>query len=1146
MKLTRANLTFKDLRHYEGLQSLDNDFLNFLKAKSPTLATQLDCYRTQKETNKIALSEFLIELAQALEPYLATLFDINDAIKTTQLVSISHNPVALFKKHFVLQKVKKRLHKPQDLKPFNELHAWLLKQINANQRDSELHVAKLALNYLDNAEHYENEITLLTDWCTQAILSDDGKAFIKNWDSFRLPEKLDYNNLVPLHADTQALAKEQWRERDGFELTDKRMSARAVQNEINYCIFCHDHDGDLCSKGFPKNKKDKSQGFRKNPLDITLTGCPLEEKISEMNILKRDGHTIGALAMIMLDNPMCPATGHRICNDCMKSCIYQKLTPVNVPQIETRCLTDVLALPWGVEIYDLLTRWNPLRQQQWITKPYTGKKVMIAGMGPAGFTLAHHLLQEGHAVVGVDGLKIEPLAQRLINEPIKNFSDLEESLDNRLMAGFGGVAEYGITVRWDKNFLKLIYIHLMRSPHFQLYGNVRFGGTIKVEDAWDMGFHHLVVAVGAGLPKALPVKGSMAPGMRQANDFLMALQLTGAAKKNTLANLQMRLPAIIIGGGLTGVDAATEAKAYYIRQVETIAHRYNILCEQYSKEHILEKLDIASQEILEEFLSHAQSLSDERKRAKQNNETPKFNELINSWGGVSIVYRKKMQQSPAYINNHEELQEALKEGIYYIENLQPKQINLDKHGHCASTNFELTVGDNEEKEQTVTLKSKTILIATGASLNVAYAFEHPKAFQRNGMQYQRFEEQAGELVIAHDAEHCKSEHFGPFTSYQNETHRVTFIGDTHPVFHGNVVKAIASAKRSYPIINEHLKNFTADIANYDAFAQELREQFTTVITNIKRLHKNVLELTVNAPLLAQQFKPGQFFRAQGYMTTAQYAGDTPLYGEACPLYVSHADKDHGHLKLLVIEKSVSTRLLAALSIGEKIALMGPAGVRSKISHYHETVMIIGNQDGIAQLLSYGAALKQQNNQVIFLGYFKNREELFYQKEIEAICDQIIWCVSNGEKIKARENDISLQGDCLEGLRQYANVQSATPMNDVDRFQVIADSELLKAIALLFKAELSTKLHKASKVFGSVKSPMQCMLKGVCAQCLQWQVDPETGERTKAVFACSWQNQPLELIDFDNLIDRQKQNKPSENINHLWLDHLVNTYSINIS
>ena len=64
--------------------------------------------------------------------------------------------------------------------------------------------------------------------------------------------------------------------------------------------------------------------------------------------------------MIAVDNPLAAATGHRICNDCMKSCIYQKQEPVNIPQAETRTLKDVLELPWGFEIYSLLTRWNPL------------------------------------------------------------------------------------------------------------------------------------------------------------------------------------------------------------------------------------------------------------------------------------------------------------------------------------------------------------------------------------------------------------------------------------------------------------------------------------------------------------------------------------------------------------------------------------------------------------------------------------------------------------------------------------------------------------------------------------------------------------------------------------------------------------------
>ena len=71
----------------------------------------------------------------------------------------------------------------------------------------------------------------------------------------------------------------------------------------------------------------KSGELHVNPLGVTLIGCPLEEKISEAHVLKRDGDNIGSLALIMIDNPLCPGTGHRICNDCMKGCIYQKSRP---------------------------------------------------------------------------------------------------------------------------------------------------------------------------------------------------------------------------------------------------------------------------------------------------------------------------------------------------------------------------------------------------------------------------------------------------------------------------------------------------------------------------------------------------------------------------------------------------------------------------------------------------------------------------------------------------------------------------------------------------------------------------------------------------------------------------------------------------
>jgi NADPH-dependent glutamate synthase beta subunit-like oxidoreductase len=155
--------------------------------------------------------------------------------------------------------------------------------------------------------------------------------------------------------------------------------------------------------------------------------------------------------------------------------------------------------------------------------------------------------------------------------PVRDARELYESLDNRVMAGFGGVAEYGITVRWDKNFLKVLRLLLERRQAFAMFGGVRFGGTISVEEAFALGFDHIALALGAGRPTVLDLPNGLARGVRTASDFLMALQLTGAAKTDSIANMQVRLPVVVIGGGLTAIDTATESLAYYPLQVEKVS-----------------------------------------------------------------------------------------------------------------------------------------------------------------------------------------------------------------------------------------------------------------------------------------------------------------------------------------------------------------------------------------------------------------------------------------------------------------------------------------------------------------------------------------------------------------------------------------------
>lgn len=1170
--LNLKGFSFTELFRAEGLHKLDNAFMEKLRQFNPALHENLIAYRQETHTfTALDISELLLAVAVVLEDFLAELFDIEEAVGLAQAKTLANNPVSAFKKFFVLRRAKKQLLNKRaavETGTFATINHWLTEQLKKaplKTQDEELAVSLLANQYIAGPEQYAEQIDQLTEWCIYCLITPEGKKHVKNWTSFRLPEKTDYAHLVPCHALEKdplhrlAVSPEILRLRDGFALTDPRMTAREVQDEVNYCIYCHDHDGDFCSKGFPVKKGDPAQGFKKNPLDVTLTGCPLDEKISEMNILKRDGNTLASLAMVMVDNPMCPATGHRICNDCMKACIYQKQDPVNIPQIETRVLTDVLNLPWGVEIYDLLTRWNPLRQKQYAAKPYNGLKVMIAGMGPAGFTLAHHLLMEGFAVVGFDGLKIEPLPEQFIHGPIFNYDDLKESLDSRLMAGFGGVAEYGITVRWDKNFLKLIYMSLLRRPYFQVFGSTRFGGTVRVSDAWEMGFDHFVIAVGAGLPKALSVPGSLAPGMRQANDFLMALQLGNAAKKESLTNIQVRLPAVIICGGLTGVDTATEVQAYYIAQVEKTLHRYEKLVEINDEEHVRHSLDPASLEILDEFISHGKAVRHERERAQQAGEPPNFINLIHQWGGVTIVYRRTLQESPAYINNHEELTKALQEGVYYLETMEPARVDLNHFGHVETMVCHRRI-KNEENEwealqEDIRIPARSIFVATGTHPNIAYEFEHRGTFTRLGFHYQHYEDIHGELMVSHGVTQCKDPDFGPFTSYRKEGHRVSLIGDTHPVFHGNVVKAIASGMRTYPkilkILNHKLNQHGED-NEYQLFAKKINHLFNTTVKEVKRRTENIVELTIHAPLAAKHFQAGQFYRLQNYETFAAKVDQTLLQIEPLALIAANANQQRGELTFIVIETGASSKLCATLQPNTPISLMGPTGVRGKVTHEHETVLVLGSQLSVPLLQSYGTALREMGNRVIYLGHFNSKQDMYCQDAIEKASDVIIWSTESNDLIACRRpQDYSLHGaDILTALLAYAKGQlgptqsrPTIPLTDVDRIYVVGNSDLLRQFQHARHTELKNYLVKNPKIYGSVYSTMQCMLKGVCAQCLQWQVDPETGKRTKAVFACSWPDQPLELIDFDNLDERKIQNRLQEHLSCLWVDYLFEHYPV---
>ena len=1121
---------FQELFTAEGLARLDQKFKDELKTIQPDLHERLVEYRSGSLQNERQIVQFLLELSVVIEHFISELMGIEVAVRQSREAVLAQDPIFQFKKNYVLKLAKRKLNKDLGFRDFDEANQWLQSAVEESKYrllDKELAVASLAMDLQESEE--------IVDWCVLAIKSQSGREFVKDWVSFHVPAKLNYENLVAVEAvESDEFGrlmgpKDRLRHRDGFSLTDHRMPLRNVLDEIHYCVYCHKNEGDFCSKGFPVKKNQPDLGLKTSPTGETLAGCPLEERISEMHTLKKAGHTIGALAMVMLDNPMCPATGHRICNDCMKACIYQKQEPVNIPEVESRVLTDVLALPWGVEIYDLLTRWNPLRRDQYVMKPYNGSKVLVMGMGPAGFTLAHHLLLEGCAVVGTDGLKIEPLPQHLIQEPIHDFETIKESLDDRVMAGFGGVAEYGITVRWDKNFLKLIYISLMRKPKFQVFGSTRFGGTLTVEDAWKLGFNHMSLAVGAGLPRELSIPNSLAPGMRQANDFLMALQLGGAAKETSLSNLQVRLPAVVIGGGLTGVDTATEVQAYYIKQVEKIAKRYYALRSVMSEEALLSELNVLDIDILNEFIEHAKQVKAERDLAEKENRTPNFIRLLHRWGGVTIVYRRSMQESPAYCRNHEELSKAFEEGIYYCEGFEPKEVLLDKHGYCRALTCRSRVQDADgvwmytDEEQT--LPARAIFVATGAKPNVAYGFEHSGTLERKKFEYQRYVLSDLSLVATNETGHVKMDQFGAFTNYSDENRFVTFIGDTHPIFHGSVVKAIASAKRTYPEVMKALacKTVVPKESDYEDFYKKLQSLFDAKVISVTKHSEDIVELVVNAPLAASNYKAGQFYRLQNYEVDAEIRKGAALQIEALAELGIPDRNNKNILRFLILQKGVSSKIVATLKEGQRLSMMGPTGAKTHIPDGQQTILIVGGRMAIPYVLSVGAALKSAGHRVIFASQVESADAAFCVGDLEAATDQIWWL--GGER------------GITQSLHDIAS-ESYELFQQIKRVDVIGPARLLREVQQARSNLLKSFFAEDVSFIASVYGPMQCMLKGVCAQCLQWQIDPKTGQRTKAVYACSWQHQPMQIVDIGNLDERLGQNHLQEKISDLWFENVL--------
>ena len=227
---------------------------------------------------------------------------------------------------------------------------------------------------------------------------------------------------------------------------------------------------------------------------------------------------------------------------------------------------------------------------------------------------------------------------------------------------------------------------------------------------------------------------------------------------------------------------------------------------------------------------------------------------------------------------------------------------------------------------------------------------------------------------------------------------ISFFGDLHPSFFGNVVKAMGGAKRGYPVVSR-------------ALAAQSRDQRVRPRPDRRRArhefsrHRPRREPPdphhhrsgrIRAPAAARAFRPGQFYRLQNFEVLAAHdeepgIGRTLLNMEGLAMTGAWTDPDAGLVSVIALEMGGSSDLCAMLKPGEQVILMGPTGTPTEI-HPNTTVALVGGGSGQrGAVLHRRGHTRGNGSKVIYFAGYKAMRDRYKVPEIERAADVIVWC-----------------------------------------------------------------------------------------------------------------------------------------------------------
>jgi len=153
----------------------------------------------------------------------------------------------------------------------------------------------------------------------------------------------------------------------------------------------------------------------------------------------------------------------------------------------------------------------------------------------------------------------------------------------------------------------------------------------------------------------------------------------------------------------------------------------------------------------------------------------------------------------------------------------------------------------------------------------------------------------------------------------------------------------------------------------------------------RQLSEDVFTAEIEAPLVANERKPGQFV----------IISINNEYSERIPLTIAGVDPEKGTIRLIWQRVGKTTAELADMQQGDEIAnVTGPLGKPTHIENFG-TVVCVGGGIGNAPLLPIAKALKEAGNTIISILGARNKELLILENDFAKISDELILTTDDG-------------------------------------------------------------------------------------------------------------------------------------------------------